>query len=139
LEHPSEFEPILEADFKLCSYGFRPNRRAQDAIAEIQVELEVGDPIGLLAVYDEGSRFLGWGEPCPPEVTCTLEGEEDVEVVSRFEPIVIDCPGACCCGKEQQEPTEGVRAGLVALDEATGGRPPRRARSPVGRGCSPPR
>jgi RNA-directed DNA polymerase len=28
-------EPILEADFKRCSYGFRPRRRAQDAIAEI--------------------------------------------------------------------------------------------------------
>jgi RNA-directed DNA polymerase len=29
-------EPIFEADFKPCSYGFRPRRRAQDAIAEIQ-------------------------------------------------------------------------------------------------------
>jgi RNA-directed DNA polymerase len=28
-------EPIFEADFKTCSYGFRPNRRAQDAVAEI--------------------------------------------------------------------------------------------------------
>jgi RNA-directed DNA polymerase len=30
-------EPIFEADFKPCSYGFRPNRRAHDAIAEIQL------------------------------------------------------------------------------------------------------
>ena len=29
-------EPIFETDFQPCSYGFRPNRRAQDAIAEIQ-------------------------------------------------------------------------------------------------------
>ena len=28
-------EPVFEADFQPCSYGFRPNRRAQDAIAEI--------------------------------------------------------------------------------------------------------
>jgi RNA-directed DNA polymerase len=28
-------EPIWEADFQPCSYGFRPRRRAQDAIAEI--------------------------------------------------------------------------------------------------------
>jgi RNA-directed DNA polymerase len=28
-------EPIFEADFEPCSYGFRPKRRAQDAIAEI--------------------------------------------------------------------------------------------------------
>jgi RNA-directed DNA polymerase len=41
-------EPIFEADFKPCSYGFRPKRRAQDAIAEIHYlgvtssELRVG-------------------------------------------------------------------------------------------------
>jgi RNA-directed DNA polymerase len=28
-------EPIFEADFQPCSYGFRPGRRAQDAIAEV--------------------------------------------------------------------------------------------------------
>src|SRR5512133_633669 len=28
-------EPIFEADFLPCSYGFRPNRRTHDAIAEI--------------------------------------------------------------------------------------------------------
>jgi RNA-directed DNA polymerase len=28
-------EPIYEADFRPCSYGFRPNRSAHDAIAEI--------------------------------------------------------------------------------------------------------
>jgi len=30
-------EPVFEADFQPCSYGFRPNRRAQDAIAEIHM------------------------------------------------------------------------------------------------------
>ena len=30
-------EPIFEADFQPVSYGFRPNRRAPDAIAEIQL------------------------------------------------------------------------------------------------------
>ena len=30
-------EPIFEADFKPCSYGFRPKRRAQDAITEIHL------------------------------------------------------------------------------------------------------
>lgn len=29
-------EPIFEADFQPCSYGFRPGRRPHDAIAEIQ-------------------------------------------------------------------------------------------------------
>ena len=35
-------EPIFEADFKPCSYGFRPRRRAQDAIAEIHY---LGTPV----------------------------------------------------------------------------------------------
>ena len=35
-------EPIFEADFKPCSYGFRPKRRAQDAIAEIHY---LGTPV----------------------------------------------------------------------------------------------
>src|SRR5664280_1171477 len=35
-------EPIFEADFKPCSYGFRPRRRAQDAIAEIHF---LGTPV----------------------------------------------------------------------------------------------
>jgi RNA-directed DNA polymerase len=30
-------EPIFEADFHPCSYGFRPKRRAHDAIAEIRL------------------------------------------------------------------------------------------------------
>ena len=30
-------EPVFEADFKPCSYGFRPRRRAHDAIAEIHM------------------------------------------------------------------------------------------------------
>jgi len=29
-------EPIFEADFSPCSYGFRPNRRAHDAVAEVR-------------------------------------------------------------------------------------------------------
>jgi RNA-directed DNA polymerase len=29
-------EPIFEADFLPCSYGFRPNRRPQDAVAEVR-------------------------------------------------------------------------------------------------------
>jgi RNA-directed DNA polymerase len=29
-------EPIFEADFEPCSHGFRPRRRAQDAIAEVR-------------------------------------------------------------------------------------------------------
>ena len=50
-------EPIFEADFKPCSYGFRPGRRAHDAIAEIHMlasngytEVLEGD---ITACFDE--------------------------------------------------------------------------------------
>ena len=35
-------EPIFEADFEECSYGFRPKRSAQDAIRRIKEELKAG-------------------------------------------------------------------------------------------------
>ncbi len=64
-------EPIFEADFQPCSYGFRPERRAQDAIAEIHyytsrsyewiVEGDIKacfDEISHSALRCPGARFL---------------------------------------------------------------------------------
>jgi RNA-directed DNA polymerase len=41
-------EPIFEADFEDCSYGFRPNRNAHDALDEIRLQIEAG----YQAIYD---------------------------------------------------------------------------------------
>jgi RNA-directed DNA polymerase len=41
-------EPIFEADFEDCSYGFRPNRSAHQALEEIRTHLRGG----FQAVYD---------------------------------------------------------------------------------------
>ncbi len=41
-------EPIFEADFEDCSYGFRPGRSAHDALAEIRGHLLAG----YCAIYD---------------------------------------------------------------------------------------
>jgi RNA-directed DNA polymerase len=41
-------EPIFEADFEDCSYGFRPDRSAQQALEEIRTHLKAG----FQAVYD---------------------------------------------------------------------------------------
>ena len=41
-------EPIFEADFEECSYGFRPGRSAHDALRTIQAHLKEGKT----AVYD---------------------------------------------------------------------------------------
>jgi RNA-directed DNA polymerase len=41
-------EPIFEADFMECSYGFRPKRSAHDALSEVRKHLKNG----LTGVYD---------------------------------------------------------------------------------------
>jgi RNA-directed DNA polymerase len=50
-------EPVFEADFLPCSYGFRPGRRAQDAIAEIHHLATCGYTqvleAGIRACFDE--------------------------------------------------------------------------------------
>src|SRR3989304_5113309 len=38
-------EPIFEADFEECSYGFRPNRSSKDAIKEIKEHLQGIPPL----------------------------------------------------------------------------------------------
>jgi RNA-directed DNA polymerase len=53
-------EPIFEADFLPCSYGFRPNRRAHDAVAEIHHFASRSDEWildgGIKACFDEISH-----------------------------------------------------------------------------------
>ena len=38
-------EPIFEADFEDCSYGFRPGRSAHDALKALQAHLEAGNKV----------------------------------------------------------------------------------------------
>ena len=54
-------EPIFEADFMDCSYGFRPKRSAHDALAEVHKHLKEG----LKAVYDADLR--GYFDSIPHE------------------------------------------------------------------------
>lgn len=54
-------EPIFEADFEDCSYGFRPGRSAHDALEEIRRQLNKG----LCAVYD--ADLKGYFDSIPHE------------------------------------------------------------------------
>jgi RNA-directed DNA polymerase len=54
-------EPIFEADFKDCSYGFRPERSAHQALKEIQGHLQRG----LESVYD--ADLKGYFDSIPHE------------------------------------------------------------------------
>jgi len=55
-------EPIFEADFEDCSYGFRPNRSAHQALEEIRGHLKAG----YQAVYDADLKgYLDRVPYCP--------------------------------------------------------------------------
>jgi RNA-directed DNA polymerase len=54
-------EPIFEADFQDCSYGFRPGRSAHDALEEIRGHLRTG----YQAVYD--ADLKGYFDSIPQE------------------------------------------------------------------------
>lgn len=54
-------EPIFEADFRDCSYGFRPGRSAHDALKEIREHLKAG----YQAVYD--ADLKGYFDSIPHE------------------------------------------------------------------------
>jgi len=54
-------EPIFEADFEDCSYGFRPGRSAHQALAEIRGHIDAG----YCAVYD--ADLEGYFDSIPHE------------------------------------------------------------------------
>jgi RNA-directed DNA polymerase len=54
-------EPIFEADFEDCSYGFRPGRSAHDALRAIQAHLKEGKT----AVYD--ADLAGYFDSIPQD------------------------------------------------------------------------
>jgi RNA-directed DNA polymerase len=70
-------EPIFEADFLDCSYGFRSKRSAHDALQEIRVHLEAG----YQAVYD--ADLKGYFDSIPHEqlLACVAKRVADGSVM----------------------------------------------------------
>jgi RNA-directed DNA polymerase len=65
----SVLEPIFEADFKPCSYGFRPKRRAHDAIAEIHY-------------LNSGTRTYRWVLEC--DIKACFDEIDHTALMDRF-------------------------------------------------------
>ena len=59
-------EPIFEADFLDCSYGFRPGRSAHQALEEIRGHLQAG----YQAVYDADLKGYFDSIPHPQLLAC---------------------------------------------------------------------
>lgn len=100
-------EPIFEADFLDCSYGFRPKRSAHDAIAAIKANLQDG----LMEVYDVDLQGYFDSIPHDKLVAALRMRVTDSSVLRLIrmwlEALVIDK------GKPAQRPRQGTPQGGV--------------------------
>jgi RNA-directed DNA polymerase len=100
-------EPIFEADFQPCSYGFRPNRRAQDAIAEIQFYATRGYPwvleADIRACFDEIGHV-----PLMDRLRARIKDKRVCALVKAFLKA-----GVMTAGGEQEETYTGTPQGGI--------------------------
>ncbi|HHP7236785.1 MAG TPA: group II intron reverse transcriptase/maturase [Desulfobacterales bacterium] len=111
-------EPIFEADFKECSYGFRPGRSAHDALREIRGHLQAG----FCAVYD--ADLKGYFDSIPHDklLACLQMRISDRQVLKLIRmwlkaPVVDESSGSsggAAPGSRQGTPQGGVISPLLA-------------------------
>ena len=108
-------EPIFEADFKDCSYGFRPGRSAHQALEEIQNHLKSG----FRAVYD--ADLKGYFDTIPHDklMKCVRMRVVDRSVLHLIRmwlqvPVVDDREGGPPRRQDRGTPQGGVISPLLA-------------------------
>lgn len=100
-------EPIFEADFLDCSYGFRPKRSAHDAIAAIKENLRDG----LTEIYD--ADLHGYFDSIPHDkLIAALRMRVTDSSVLRLIRMWLDAP-VIDEGKPPQRPGKGTPQGGV--------------------------
>ena len=106
-------EPILEADFLDCSYGFRPGRSAHQALAEIRGHLNAG----YQAVYD--ADLKGYFDSIPHDQlqACLRMRIADRQVLKLIrmwlETPVVEAPGEKGGAPKVSRPQKGTPQGGV--------------------------
>jgi RNA-directed DNA polymerase len=106
-------EPIFEADFLDCSYGFRPGRSAHQALAEIRGHLQAG----YQAVYD--ADLKGYFDSIPHDklMACLRMRITDRAVLSLIrswlEAVIVEPPTTPGGPKKMTRSTSGTPQGGV--------------------------
>jgi len=104
-------EPIFEADFQPCSYGFRPNRRAQDAIAEIHYlgsrSYEWVLEADIEACFDSIDHT-----PLLARVRRRIKDKRVLTLVKAF----LKAGILTECGQEEETPTGTPQGGILSQD-----------------------
>jgi RNA-directed DNA polymerase len=107
-------EPIFEADFLDCSYGFRPGRSAHQALTEIRGHIEAG----YQAVYDADLKGYFDSIPHSQLVACLQARIADRSVLKLIrmwlEAPVVEESGERGGGKKWSRPEKGTPQGGVA-------------------------
>ena len=98
-------EPIFEADFQPCSYGFRPKRRAHDAIAEIHY-------------LNSGTRAYRWVLEC--DIKACFDEIDHMALMDRFRVRVKD---KRICGLVKAFLKSGIFNDLGGREESLTGTP----------------
>lgn len=107
-------EPILEADFLDCSYGFRPGRSAHQALEEIRGHLQAG----YQAVYDADLKGYFDSIPHSQLLACLRARVVDRSVLKLIrmwlEAPVVEGSGGPGGGRKWSRPKKGTPQGGVA-------------------------
>src|SRR5579871_6274141 len=107
-------EPIFEADFLDCSYGFRPGRSAHQALAEIRGHLQAG----YQAVYDADLKGYFDSIPHPQLLACLRARITDRSVLQLIrmwlEASVVEEREGQGGGRKWSRPKKGTPQGGVA-------------------------
>ena len=133
-------EPIFEADFEECSYGFRPGRSAHLALKEIQAHLQAG----YCAVYDADLQGCFDSIPHAKLLACVQMRVVDRSVLRLIRlwlkaPVVEETAGGQAHRQAQRPRHPAGRGDLAAAGEhlpalVRQGVPPRRWPGPLVQG-----
>lgn len=111
-------EPIFEADFEDCSYGFRPDRSAHMALAEIRGHLQAG----RCAVYD--ADLKGYFDSIPHDklMACLRARISDRQVLSLIR-MWLAVPSVELAGPDQEGRGGGGGKGQPRVTRSRQGTP----------------